>query len=116
MANQKATLKVNTPSGPRDIRVTLVDTDATASTFADYGAATVIFADSNWVPVDLVGYGTTAPATALAFQFRVNGNDRSAFAVGAAIFDPTSTAQARLGAAYGKTIPQGASLAIIGRA
>lgn len=116
MANQKAVIKVGTPNGPRDIRVTLVDTDATASTFTDYGAATVIFADDDWTFMDIVGYGTTAPATALAFQPKVRGNDISAFIVGAAVFDPTSTAQARLGALYGKTLPKGASLAIIGRA
>lgn len=116
MANQKATLKVMTPQGPRDIRLTLVDSDGGAATFTDFAAATSIPADANWTFADLVGYGTTAPATALVFQPKVRGNDISAFAVGAAIFDPTSTPQARLGALYGKTLPQGASFAITGRA
>ncbi len=117
MANQKAILSLRGPRvGLKSVRVTLVDTDATASTFTDYGAGTTIVADDDWTIQGIQGQGTTAPATATAFQFRVNGVDRPLFINGAAVFDPTSSQQDRLGAALGKTIPRGSTLAIIGRA
>lgn len=124
MANQKAMMKWahvvngqparNVP--PRDLRVVLVDTDATASTFTDIGAATTWVADDEYLLVDVIGQGTTAPATATAFQFNVNGNDIGAFLNGAAVYDPTSQAAARCGSAYLQKIRKGSSIRIIGRA
>lgn len=116
MANQKAILQYDTPNGRRAVRVTLVDTDATAATFTDYGAATTISVDSNWKLVGIQGQGTTAPATATAFQFRVNGIDKPFFINGAAVYDPTSSQADRLGVALGAVVRQGSTLAIIGRA
>lgn len=113
MANQKAILNL---SGGKSLRLTLVDTDATASTFTDYGAATSWVADSDYLVLGIQGQGTTAPATATAFQFRVNGNDVSKFINGAAVFDPKSSQAERLGTALGARIPRGSTVALIGRA
>ena len=118
MANQKAILRVrNRQTGEVfGLRMTLVDADATASTFTDYGAATIYTAPAPLEVVGIVGQGTTAPATATAFQFKINANDVQAFVVGAAVFDPTSRQDERLVGVGSMPIPQGAAVQLIGRA
>lgn len=117
MANQKVMLKVvDRQAGPQDVRVVLVDSDGGAATFTDNGAATFIVSEGDWMLVDVQGQGTTAPATATAFQFNVNRLDTPMYINGAATFDPTSTAKARLGAAFGKKYPKGTTFRLTGRA
>lgn len=124
MANQTAIINLSRSpldakgqgKNNRGLRVTLVDTDATASTFTDLGAAVFWVADMDYWVQDINGRGTTAPATALSFQFNMNGNDIGAFINGASVYDPTSTPEQRLPGAWGKRIPQGTTVRIIGRA
>lgn len=117
MANQKAIIQLQgARTGRRGLRVILVDTDATASTFTDTGAATSLVLDDDFSIVGIQGQGTTAPATATAFQLRVNGMDKPVFINGAAVFDPTSSQSDRLGIGLGGKLRQGSTLAIIGRA
>lgn len=119
MANQKAILDLapaDGGSGRRSLRVILVDTDGGAATFTDYGAGTTFVADRDYVFTGIQGQGTTAPATATAFQIRVDGSDRQLFINGAAVFDPKSTMHDRMGALLGKVIGKGSTLAITGRA
>lgn len=117
MANQKAILQLQgARTGRRGVRITLVDTDATASTFTDTGAATSLVVDDDFTIVGIQGQGATAPATATAFQLRVNGMDKPIFINGAAVFDATSSQADRLGVGLGAKLRQGSTLAIIGRA
>lgn len=123
MVNQTGSLLVRglgsgkkPPSGTQTIRVTLVDTDATASTFPDLGGAAVMSTPEDYEILDFIGDGTTAPTTALTFQFNVDGNDRQLRINGANAFDPKSTPAGRIGALLGKVIPAGTNLRIIGRA
>lgn len=124
MANQKAILKL-TPidlNGQRigpdtDVRITIVDTDATAATFTDLGAGTVYTADMNYAIADLVGQGTTAPATATVVQPKVNRNDQAGFFNLSAVFAATAVSPAqRCGAVLGQRLRQGSSLQLIARA
>lgn len=118
MANQKAVLRVRNKATGQvyGIRVTLVDTDATASTWTDYGAGTTYTAPGPLEVVGVAGQGTTAPATATAFQFKVNGNDHQAFIIGAAVYDPTSRQEDRLIGVSQLPIETGATIQLIGRA
>lgn len=117
MANQGAILQLQgAKTGPRGLRMVLVDSDGGAATFTDYGAASSWVADDDYQIVGIQGSGTTAPATALYFQLKSNGIDKSLFINGASVFDPTSSAAERLGAALGVTIGRGSTIALTGRA
>lgn len=119
MANQNAILRaLNKETGQTfAIRVVLVDSDGGAATFTDYGAGTVYTAPADIEIIGITGQGTTAPATATAFQFAKNGNDLSAYAVGAAAFDPTSRQEDRIiGIGSLNPIAKGSAVQITGRA
>lgn len=116
MANQTASLICNTPTGRKVIRLTLVDTDATAATFPSIGGAAVYSLPYQIEILDCIGDGTTAPATANQFQLRVNGSDHEKYINGANAFDPKSSPAGRVGALGGTRIAQGANLQFIGRA
>ena len=116
MADQKAILNLQGSESTRALRVVLKDSDGGDCTFTDYGAATQIPLDQDYVIAGIQGQGTTAPATATAFQFRVNGIDKPDFINGAAVYDPTSSQADRLGSALGKVVGRGSMLAIKGRA
>jgi hypothetical protein len=116
MANQTANLIVQTPQGRRVIRLTLVDTDATASTFPAIGGAAVYSLPYPIQVLDCIGNGSAAPSTALQFQLKVNGSDMEKYINGANAFDPNSTADGRVGALRDTQIAQGANLQFIGRA
>ena len=117
MANQTGSLIVEgARTGRQAIRVTLVDSDGGAATFADIGGAAVFNTPDQYTILDFIGDGTTAPATATHFQFKVDGNDRQSYINGANAYDPSSSPQGRIGAALGKVIPAGSNLQITGRA
>lgn len=122
MANQTATLLGDYVDArgqvieQTSIRLTLVDTDATATTFPDLGGAAVMSLPHSFRIADCIGDGTTAPGTAKTFQFRVNGNDKVDRLNGANVFNPDATPAGRVGSALGKVIPGGSNLQITGRA
>lgn len=118
MANQKAIIKLlGRRKGPQDLRCTLVDSDGGAVTFTDVGSGDALWiADDDYKILDVTGQGTTAPTTATAFQISIDRNQTQMFLNGAAIYDPTSSAQARVGAALGYAIMKGTNVAITGRA
>lgn len=117
MVNQKAIVSLQgARTGPRSLRVTLVDTDATASTFTDFGAGIAWTADDDYTITAIQGQGTTAPTVATSFQPRINGIDKPAFINGAAVYDPKASMQDRLGVLLGARIRQGSTVSIFGRA
>lgn len=117
MADQKAQLLLaGRREGPKGLNIEFIDTDGSAAKFSDLGDATTWVADDHYTVVDVIGDGTTAPATALKAQANVNGNDRSKFVNYANVFDPKSTTLGRIGALAGAEIPQGTNLRFISRA
>lgn len=116
MANQNAILKVvGARSGPRDLRVVAVDTNASAWTFTDLGAAGAWTADEDITFVDIAGQGSTAPAVTAA-QLRLNGNDRAFFVNIPAVFaTATSRPYDRIGGLLGTKVRQGSTIALISR-
>lgn len=112
MANQNYMLDLD---GFGTIRVVAVDSAGGANTFTDFGAISVWVAPRDIRIRAARGQGTTAPATAVTVQVAVNGNQLPGFIGLAALYDPTSNQEDRLGVLRGTTIKAGSAVQLTSR-